>query len=141
MVRLFITKKDRVSLSDDVCKAMLSEVAGAAGRGESIDLSGYVCKKCRGKLHRLNKLKMQVHELQATIKATLPSTMQMYSPKSNTQNTHAAQDSTTPQLQLPGSSIQETPRGRKRGLEELGSKSYKRRRLYLRQIESHPSSM
>ena len=130
--------KDRVSLSDGVCMAMLSEVAGATGRGESIDPSGYVCKKCRGKLHRLNKLKTQVHELQVTIKATLPSSMQMHSPKSSTQNTHAAQV-TTPQLYLPGSSIQGTPRGRKRGLEELGSKSYKRRRLYLRQIESHPS--
>ena len=126
-------KKDRVSLSDKVCMAMLSEVAAGAGRGESIDPSAYVCKKCKGKLHRLDNLKRQTHELQESIMATLPSSMQMHSPKIGNQNT-CAQVSTP---QLPGSSIQGTPRGRKRVLEEPGSKSHKRRRLYLRQIESH----
>ena len=128
-------KKDCVSLSDKVCMAMLYEVAAGAGRKESIYLSGYVYKKCKGKLHRLDTLKRQTHELQESIMATLPISMQMHLPKTGSQNTHA--QVSTPQL--PGSSSQGTPRGQKRALEEPSSKSHKRRRLYLRQIESHPT--
>lgn len=134
------SKKDRVSLSDKVCWAMLSEVAVGAGRGENnIDPFGYVCKKCKGKLHRLDTLKRQTHELQESIKALLPIiNTPVHSPETGALTTHTCTQVTP--LQLPGSSTQGTPRGRKRALEESEPKSQKRRRLYLRQIESHPTN-
>ena len=121
-------KKNRVSLTDKVCMSMLSEVAAGTGGGGSIDPSGYVCKKCKGKLHKLNTLKKQARELQESIMASLPT--RSMSPETDTR---------IETQQAPGTSIQGTPTGRKRALEEPGSKSRKRQRLYLKQIELHPT--
>ena len=107
----------------------------AAGSGENIDPSSYVYKKCKGKLHRLDTLKRQTRQLQESIKA-LPINIPVYSPETGAQDKHTH---VTPP-QLPGSSIQGTPRSRKRALEESEPKSHKRQRLYLRQIESHPTN-
>ena len=94
---------------------MPSEVAAGTRRGESIDSSPFwlchtVCKKCKGKLHRLVTTKKQTRELQESIIATLPSSMQMHSLTQNTQVT-------TPQVA--GSSIQGTPKGPKESLRRI----------------------